>query len=59
MKDLPTSQQPRSDDPDFWNVWTGKDVSGKAIERKAVWKAVADDWQQKTEEPENTEKAGP
>jgi DNA helicase HerA-like ATPase len=42
MNDLPKSQQPRSDDPDFWDVWTGKK------ERKADWKSVADDWQGKT-----------
>ena len=29
MNDLPKSQQPRSDDPDFWDVWTGKDTEGK------------------------------
>jgi hypothetical protein len=39
MNDLPKSQQPRSDDPDFWDVWTGKE------KRKADWKPVADDWQ--------------
>ncbi len=25
MNDLPKSQQPRSDDPEFWGVWVGKD----------------------------------
>jgi hypothetical protein len=45
MNDLPKSQQPRSDDPDFWDVWTGKDAEGKPVERKAHWKPVADDWQ--------------
>ena len=45
MNDLPKSQQPRSDDPDFWNVWTGKDPEGKSVERKAEWKPVVDDWQ--------------
>ena len=45
MNDLPKSQQPHSDDPDFWNVWTGKDDGGKTVERKANWKSVADDWQ--------------
>ena len=39
MNDLPKSQQPRSDDPDFWSVWTGREP------RKADWLAVADDWQ--------------
>ena len=43
MNDLPQSQQPHSDDPDFWNVWTGKDV-----DRKADWKPIADIWQGKS-----------
>ena len=43
MNDLPQSQQPHSDDPDFWNVWTCKDV-----ERKADWKPIADYWQGKS-----------
>jgi hypothetical protein len=45
MLDLPKSQQPRSDDPDFWNVWTGKDGDGNNVERKSDWKPVADEWQ--------------
>lgn len=45
MNDLPKSQQPHSDDPDFWNVWTGKDVDGNEVKRKADWKPIADDWQ--------------
>lgn len=45
MNDLPKSQQPRSDDPDFWNVWTGMDEKGQAVARKADWKPVANDWQ--------------
>lgn len=48
MNDLPKSQQPHSDDPDFWNVWIGKDDDGNLVERKADWKSVADDWQGKT-----------
>ncbi len=48
MNDLPQSQQPHSDDPDFWNVWTGKDVDGKSVERKADWKPIADNWQGKS-----------
>ncbi|MBN6740323.1 DUF87 domain-containing protein [Acidithiobacillus sp. MC6.1] len=39
MNALPDSQRPKSDDPDFWAVWTGK-------ERDVDWKAIADDWQQ-------------
>lgn len=45
MDDLPKTQQPHSDDPDFWNVWTGKDAEGKTVERSADWKTIADDWQ--------------
>jgi hypothetical protein len=45
MNDLPKSQQPRSDDPDFWDVWTGEDSDGRVVERKANWKPIADDWQ--------------
>lgn len=48
INDLPQSQQPHSDDPDFWNVWTGKDIDGKAVERKADWKPIADNWQGKS-----------
>lgn len=56
MNDLPKSQQPHSDDPDFWNVWTGKDVEGKPVERNADWKPVVADWQKATKskpEPED------
>ena len=39
MNDLPKEHQPRSDDPEFWDVWTGEE------ERDIDWKAIADDWQ--------------
>ena len=55
MNDLPKSQQPRSDDPDFWNVWTGKDEKGNAVER-INWEDIANDWQQKTSSNANEEK---
>jgi len=45
MSDLPKAQQPRSDDPEFWGVWVGKDAKGNAISRETDWKRVADDWQ--------------
>jgi uncharacterized protein len=45
MNDLPKSQQPRSEDPEFWGVWVGEDEEGKAVERKTDWKRTADDWQ--------------
>lgn len=47
MKDLPRSQQPHSDDPEFWNVWTRKGGDGEPLVRKANWGKVADDWQGK------------
>ncbi len=45
MNDLPESQRPRSDDPEFWGVWTGRDDQGNEISRKADWKRIAEDWQ--------------
>lgn len=45
MNELPKSQQPRSDDPDFWGVWVGKDEEGKPVVRATDWDRVADDWQ--------------
>lgn len=40
MKDLPENHRPKSDDPDFWAVWSGQ------VKREVDWKAIADDWQQ-------------
>lgn len=45
MNDLPKSQQPRSDDPDFWGVWVGKDEEGKPLSRPLNWVQIAKDWQ--------------
>ena len=47
MRDLPKNQQPRSDDPDFWNVWIGQDDAGNKVERNADWKPIAEEWQGK------------
>jgi DNA helicase HerA-like ATPase len=47
IDDLPKTQQPHSDDPDFWNVWTGEDEAGNKVERTVDWKAITDDWQGK------------
>lgn len=41
MNDLSTEQQPRSDDPEFWKVWTGEEP------REVNWDVIADDWQGK------------
>jgi len=50
MNSLPKNQRPRSDDPDFWSVWSGDgldtDVQGELCERTVDWKMIADDWQQ-------------
>lgn len=45
MNDLPKSQQPRSDDPDFWGVWVGKDEKGEPVSRDIDWSEIAADWQ--------------
>lgn len=45
MNDLPKSQQPRSDDPEFWGVWVGEDEQGEPISRSPDWAQVAQDWQ--------------
>ncbi|HFD7168688.1 TPA: ATP-binding protein [Yersinia enterocolitica] len=49
MKNLTKEQQPHSEDPDFWDVWTRKDENGNAVERNADWGKVVKEWQQKGE----------
>ena len=39
MRTLKEKQRPQSEDPDFWEVWTG----GQA--RTINWKQIADEWQ--------------
>jgi uncharacterized protein len=50
MNALPDGQRPKSDDPDFWAVWTGKheDERGQVsvVDREVDWKEITDDWQQ-------------
>lgn len=46
MNNLPKKQQPRSDDPDFWEVWSGRKDDGQTVERTVDWQAVSADWQQ-------------
>ncbi|MZP28834.1 ATPase, partial [Heliobacterium undosum] len=41
MKELTEDQRPKSDDPQFWDVWTGK------VPREVNWKEIADEWQGK------------
>jgi len=44
IKELKDSQRPRSNDPDFWNVWTGKDDNNNEIKRDPNWRRVVEDW---------------
>ena len=46
MNALPEQHRPKSDDPDFWAVWSGLDSKGRTVERQVNWKSIADDWQQ-------------
>lgn len=45
IDDLKLKHRPRSDDPDFWDVWTGQSINGEPVERKADWDAIASEWQ--------------
>ena len=45
MNDLPKAQQPRSDDPEFWGVWTGVNEDGEPVPRRVNWEEVATEWQ--------------
>ena len=38
INDLPYHHQPRSEDPQFWDVWTGKDT------RSFAWNVIAKNW---------------
>ncbi|HNO75710.1 MAG TPA: hypothetical protein PKG49_08895 [Nitrosomonas mobilis] len=50
MNSLPDGQRPRSDDPDFWTVWSdvgiGEAGNTGAVNRSVDWKTIANDWQQ-------------
>ena len=46
MNALPESSRPKSDDPDFWAVWSGRGGCNQNIARSVDWKSIADDWQQ-------------
>ncbi|MDT4330736.1 ATP-binding protein [Methylomonas sp. MV1] len=46
MNALPESQRPKSDDPDFWEVWSNQSP------REVQWKTITDDWQQLALQPE-------
>lgn len=44
MRTLPKNQCPQSDDPDYWDVWTG------LKECKIDWDKIADEWQNKKDD---------
>jgi len=44
MRTLSENQRPQSNDPDYWDVWTGKQ------RRDIDWSKIADEWQKKKEE---------
>ncbi len=45
MNDLSDAERPHSDDPDFWNVWTGKDNNDNDVIRNVDWVKIVEDWQ--------------
>ena len=57
MNDLNFDERPHSDDPDFWDVWTGKDKDGNPVERTVNWSEIANEWQMK-ELPKSEETNG-
>lgn len=46
LNELEKKYRPKSDDPDFWEVWT------RESERKEDWKSIADEWQGKVDSQE-------
>ncbi len=48
MNDLDANQRPKSDDPNYWAVWTG-------VDKRAVnWEKVANNWQGVADAPETS-----
>jgi DNA helicase HerA-like ATPase len=48
MRELKKEHRPKSDDPDFWDVWTRNEP------REVNWKELSNDWQNINEdEPDN------
>jgi len=45
LKYLSDDKRPQSEDPDFWDVWTGKNSKGKEVRRDVDWKKIVDEWQ--------------
>lgn len=44
MRTLPKRQCPQSDDPDYWDVWTGQKKRG------IDWERISKDWQSKSQD---------
>jgi len=44
INDLPENNRPKSDDPKFWDVWTGKEA------RSNNWEPIVDGWQKNFKE---------
>lgn len=53
MDDLPIDQRPQSDDPDFWNVWRGRDEEQQEVTRPVDWERIAAEWQERDEESQD------
>lgn len=56
MRALAESERPTSDDPDFWNVWSGseelEDGSYQDIQRPVDWDSISRDWQERNDNGE-------
>ncbi|TDH26786.1 DUF87 domain-containing protein [Segetibacter sp. 3557_3] len=49
LRSLTKSQRPKSQDPDFWDVWTGKE------ERTANWTEIVTDWTGEAQSADNVQ----
>jgi hypothetical protein len=58
MNSLPEKHRPKSDDPNFWEVWSRQDQHGQPVNREIDWKKIADDWQQITQETTDNSSRG-
>ena len=59
MNELKEQHRPKSDDPDFWAVWSGEglerdEATGTLTEREVNWAEIANDWQQFQTTDDNT-----
>lgn len=58
MNALPEHHRPKSDDPDFWGMWSSQDSDSETIEHTVVWKTITDDWQHGNAAGSRAKKAG-